>query len=133
MDVDEGEVSDSEDDACVRPSGDTGDVEGATETTFSLHGKKEARNEDVHVKYGTDGLDICNRKRHVDVGGEVELSEGEISEDMESSLPKLYKVDLREFVNPSEIVIPEDLTVETPLQEAARAIAHCIREVSYMS
>ena len=130
MDVDEGEVSDSADDACVRPSGDTSGGEDITQTTLLHRRTEEERKEDAQVEYGRDGLDICDRKRPVHVNPEHELSEGEVSEDMESSRPKLYKVDLREFVNASEIVIPENLTEETPLQEAAHAIAQCIREVS---
>ena len=126
MDVDEGEVSDSDDDI---PSRDPAEVEGLTVMQSSVYGMEKVQT-DKCEQNGTDALTVWDRKRPAFVVAEAEHSEGEVTEDMESSRPKLYKVDLREFVNASEIIIPEGLTEETPLHDAARQIAHSIREVS---
>lgn len=124
MDVDEGEVSDSEDETPYRGPAEAED----TEMPSAVYGMQTYRFEQDRTDL--NGLTTWDRKRPVFVPAEAEHSVGEVAEDMESSRPKLYKVDLREFVNASEITIPEGLTEDTPLLDAARKIAHSIREVS---
>ena len=121
--MDEGEVSDSDDDNPVLgPVGDGG-------AEVLSHGMQTDRLEQDRTD--PDSLTVWDRKRPVFVEvAEPEPSEGEVIEDMESSRPKLYKFDLRECVNASKITIPEGLAEDTPLLDAARLIARSLREVS---
>lgn len=121
--MDEGEVSDSDDD---NPG--LGPVDDGGGEVLSSGMQTDSLEQD---RTDPDGLTVWDRKRPVFVEvAEPDPREGEIIEDMESSRPKLYKFDLREYVTASKITIPEGLAEDTPLLDAARQIAHSLREVS---
>lgn len=121
--MDEGEVSDSDDDNPGLGPGEDGGAE------VLPHGMQTGSLEQDRTD--PDSLTVWDRKRPVFVDvAEPEPSEGEVIEDMESSRPKLYKFDLRECVSASKITIPDGLAEDTPLLDAARQIAHSLREVT---